>query len=189
MTPADGSRRANKAGGLVNLPGPPGPAAKDPHGVGGTERVTQGGGRAGFNKWWYNYYDIYKMQDACNADEMCSTNTLGKWYCVVHGNDPDPLADQSATNKVVAVSSSLEQAKDAQRDVISGRSQMICEMSEEGAKKEPHTINGQKQGDASGNNDNNDLTFKKFWHDWHDIRRMNTLCEADTSCRYNSALK
>jgi hypothetical protein len=113
----------------------------------------------------------------------CQPTRTGKWYCVVHGDDPDQSdAAQSAANKVVGAYSSLDKAKHAQRDVISGRSQMICEMTEAGAKEDPHTINGLKQGDASGKNDNNDETFKKWWHDWHDIKRMNALCEADTSC-------
>jgi len=162
--------------------------AKDPHGVGSrSARSFQGDGPGGFNKYWDNYPDIYRMQAACNADERCSTNAFARWYCVVHGNDPDQSdTAQAATNKVYGSYSSLGKAKRAQRDVISGRSQMICEMTEEGAKKDPHTINGLKQGDASGKNDNNDETFKKWWHDWHDITRMNALCEADTRCRYNS---
>merc|ERR1712137_1236526 len=54
----------------------------------------------------------------------------------------------------------------------SGNQQMICEMTNAGAKDDPHRVNGQNQGGGAG------AAFNKWWGGWGEIRHMNNMSMA-----------
>jgi hypothetical protein len=53
---------------------------------------------------------------------------------------------------------------------------MICEMSKNGAKSDPHTVGGQNQGGGVT------AGFNKWWYGWGDINEMNKMCAASAKC-------
>jgi len=59
----------------------------------------------------------------------------------------------------------------------SGNQQMICEMTNGGAKGDPHNVGGQDQGGGTRTG------FNKWWGDWPDIRQMNNMCNGNWNCR------
>ncbi len=93
-----------------------------------------------------------------------------KWYCVARINED-----------VVVPYSTLEKARKALNENVGTPSnrQMVCEMTRQGATKDPHVVGGMQQG--AGPVGNNGL--ERYWYGWDDIETMNAMCEADDGCK------
>merc|ERR1712137_1351434 len=133
-------------------------AKRDPHKVNGQ---NQGGGTgAGFNKWWWNWEDIGRMNKMCNDNSICRTQEVkpSTWWCVARvnrGQVQGPYTNFQDAKNVL----NEQEGKQTNR-------QMICEMTNAGAKGDPHKVNGQNQGGGTG------AGFNKWWWNWEDIGRM-----------------
>jgi len=149
---------------------------QDPHKVGGQNQGD--GAKAGFSKWWANWDDIYHMNEMCTASDMCRFNGImpepdrSSWFCVAKANKknvsgpyPDVASAKAELNKLSG---------------HKGNRQMICEMTQGGAKADPHRVGGQNQGGgpASG--------FNRFWLNSADIKNLNGMCEASLHCKFNT---
>merc|ERR1712154_177035 len=126
-------------------------AIADPHTVGG---LNQGGGTgAGFNKWWGDWPDIRRMVTMCNNHSPCRTNTKEQkpstWWCVARKNRGQVQGPYKNFNDAKQVLN--------QMGGNSGNQQMICEMTNAGAKSDPHVVNGQDQGGGTRTG------FQKWW--------------------------
>jgi len=147
-------------------------ALSDPHTVGG---LNQGGGTgAGFNKWWGNWPDINQMVGMCNNNAPCRNNKPvvkpATWWCVARKN----------RGQVQGPYKNFNDAKNAlnSQGGNSGNQQMICEMTNAGAKSDPHTVNGQNQGGGAG------AGFQKWWGGWPEINHMVNMCNGNGNCRH-----
>lgn len=150
-------------------------AKSDPHRVGGQ---NQGAGtRAGFSKYWRNWNDIKAMNRMCNSNDMCRYKgdlpepDPRAWFCVAR-------YDQK---KVLGPFPDVDSAKEELNKSPGkrGNSQMICEMTKDGPKQDPHIVGGQNQGGGPANG------FQKFWHNGHWIKRMNDQCKYYMPCKFN----
>jgi len=150
-------------------------ANSDPHTVGG---LNQGGGTgAGFNKWWGNWPDIHQMTAMCNNNGPCRNNKPevkpSTWWCVARKNRGQVQGPYKNFNDAKTVLN--------QQGGNSGNQQMICEMTNAGAKSDPHQVNGQNQGGGRG------AGFNKWWGGWGEINHMNNMCNGNSNCRnYNT---
>ena len=95
-----------------------------------------------------------------------------RWFCVAIGSDSvkGPFSDIG----------SAKQELNKNTGSATNR-QMICEMTKNGAKSDPHTVGGQNQGGGAASG------FQKWWGGWGDIHRMNLMCNGDSACKNNEA--
>jgi len=89
------------------------------------------------------------------------------WFCVANIN-------QNSVNGPFADVESARQELNQQGGSSYYNKKMICEMDYAGASDNPSTVGGQNQEDHS--------RFYSYWHDWHDIRYMNIMCDTTSGC-------
>jgi len=111
-----------------------------------------------------------------NAKET-DNDTPAIWFCVANIGDGTGAHESvlGPFNNITAAKTALN----AQTGSITNR-QMICEMSENGPKQDPHKVGGEDQGDGAG--------FNRWWSGWPDMNLMNQKCGADAGCLSGSPL-
>jgi len=93
------------------------------------------------------------------------------WFCVVN------LHKQYVRGPFAYVEQAQEELNKSPGS--GSNKQMICEMSKDGAKKDPHMVGGKNQGaGASGG-------FQKYWSGWKDVNTMNSRCTQNDACKFN----
>jgi len=103
------------------------------------------------------------------AKYPCSAQKIqAPWFCVAKANK----------NAVVGPYATLDAAKSELNKAQGSYSnqQMICEMTNSGAKGDPHYVGGENQGGDAAHG------FNKYWNDWAAINKMNKMCTDKAAC-------
>mmetsp|Transcript_44947 Transcript_44947/g.74976 ORF Transcript_44947/g.74976 Transcript_44947/m.74976 type:complete len:285 (+) Transcript_44947:44-898(+) len=120
-------------------------------------------------KYWYEgtflendsalLLSTYKVESG--SELMLLISKPENWFCVVKKN----------SGLVIGPFKELSEAKKELNKSRGGANnqQMICEMSQTGAKDDPHTVGGENQGAGAPGG------FEKWWYGWAEIKQMNTM--------------
>ena len=134
----------------------------DPHSIGPNGDNQGGGADAGWNKFWWDWYDIYRMQDIVRNEII---NLRYKYYVV-------------EDRQVVLETYDIEVAKAYMMNNYGYDSQspsrMVVEYFMGDLVADPHSIgpNAEYQGGGA------DAGWNKFWWDWYDIYDMQDVADA-----------
>jgi len=118
------------------------------------------------------------FQHAHSTAKETDNDTPVIWFCVANiGSGQGPFVVQGPFSNITAAKTALN----ANPGSNTSR-QMICEMSENGPKSDPHKVGGEDQDAGAGGG------FERWWAGWPDMNLMNQKCGSDTACLSGSPM-